>query len=415
MFLTQKRRAEPDGAGPMELLSATGVAGAAAGDLQERAQRVARVAAAHAAEVDVAGRFPQECVAALKAERLLGILVPKSLGGEGASLGEVADVCFLLGQSCSSSGMIYAMHQVKVGCLTRHFGNRAPLARILRTLCEAQLLLASSTTEGQRGGDIRSSEAPIEHHDDGHISLERRASVISYGAHADGVVTTARRAADAAASDQVLVAFLRSDYTLTRLQGWDALGMRGTCSEGYTLKARADAGQILPDPYEVIHARTMVPFAHLLWGSVWAGIAAGATQRAQAFIRNAMRHGNGQLPPGAPQFTRAVTTLRTLRSMLTTALRRYAECMNDPEALGSLDFQTLITLTKVEASELAATTVMCAMRACGLSGYRNDGDYSIGRFLRDVLSSPIMINNDRILSNFGSTALMSPIPRFLSE
>lgn len=398
-----------------QVLAGRGAVGAAPGDLRARAERVAQVAAAHAGAVDSAGRFPQEAVAALKAERLLGIFVPKSLGGEGAGLGEVADVCFLLGQSCSSSGMVYAMHQVKVGCITRHRGDRGVLERILRSLCAEQLLLASSTTEGQRGGDIRSSEAPIEYQDGGRITLERRASVISYGAHADGVVTTARRAADAAPSDQVLVALLKSDYTLTRLQGWDALGMRGTCSEGYTLKAQADAGQVLPEPYELIHSRTMVPFAHLLWGSVWAGIAAGATGRAQAFIRNAMRHGNGQLPPGAPQFTKALATLRTLRSMLATSLRRYIQCMDDPKALATLDFQTLITLTKVEASELAAATVMSAMRACGLSGYRNDGDYSIGRYLRDVLSSPIMINNDRILSNLASSALMSPIPRFLSE
>ena len=70
----------------------------------------------------------------------------------------------------------------------------------------------------------------------------------------------------------------------------------------------------------------------------------------------------------------------------------------------------MITLTKVEASELAAATVMSAMRACGLSGYRNDGDYSLGRHLRDVLSSPIMINNDRILSNLATPALMSADP-----
>jgi len=398
-----------------QLLAGRGAVGAAPGDLRARAERVAQVAAAHAAAVDSAARFPQEAVAALKAERLLGILVPKSLGGEGVSLSEVADVCFLLGQSCSSTGMVYAMHQVKVGCITRHHGDRTALEQTLRSLCAEQLLLASSTTEGQRGGDIRSSEAPIEYHDGGRISLERRASVISYGAYADGVVTTARRAADAAPSDQVLVVFLKADYTLAKIQGWDALGMRGTCSEGYTLKAQGDAGQILPEPYEGIHSRTMVPFAHLLWGSVWAGIAAGATQRAQAFIRNAMRHGNGQLPPGAPQFTKALATLRTLRSMLATSLRRYSQCMDDPKALAALDFQTLITLTKVEASELAAATVMSAMRACGLSGYRNDGDYSIGRYLRDVLSSPIMINNDRILSNLASPALMSPIPKFLSE
>ena len=85
------------------------------------------------------------------------------------------------------------------------------------------------------------------------------------------------------------------------------------------------------------------------------------------------------------------------------------------QALAALDFQTLITLTKVEASELAAQTVMSAMRACGLSGYRNDSEYSIGRYLRDVLSSPIMINNDRILANLATPVLMSPMASSLRD
>ncbi len=62
----------------------------------------------------------------------------------------------------------------------------------------------------------------------------------------------------------------------------------------------------------------------------------------------------------------------------------------------SLDYQSAMALTKVEASELAVQTVMSCYRTCGLAGYRNDGDVSIGRHLRDILSSPIMINNDRI-------------------
>jgi acyl-CoA dehydrogenase len=69
----------------------------------------------------------------------------------------------------------------------------------------------------------------------------------------------------------------------------------------------------------------------------------------------------------------------------------------------------MIHLTKVEASELAVSAVLSAFRACGLAGYRNDGDFTLGRSLRDVLSSPIMINNERILASLGSTALMSPI------
>ena len=69
--------------------------------------------------------------------------------------------------------------------------------------------------------------------------------------------------------------------------------------------------------------------------------------------------------------------------------------------LESVDFQTGINLLKVNASELAVATVMSAMQACGLSGYRNDSEFSLGRHLRDILSSPIMISNDRILANIG--------------
>jgi acyl-CoA dehydrogenase len=70
----------------------------------------------------------------------------------------------------------------------------------------------------------------------------------------------------------------------------------------------------------------------------------------------------------------------------------------------------MITLTKVQVSELAVTTVLTCMRACGLSGFRNDGEFSIGRHLRDVMSAPLMINNDRILANLATTSLMTPLP-----
>jgi len=100
---------------------------------------------------------------------------------------------------------------------------------------------------------------------------------------------------------------------------------------------------------------------------------------------------------------------------LATSLRTYERNMNDPKALASVDFQSVITLTKVEASELAVSIVMSAMRACGLSGYRSDGDFTLGRHLRDVLSSPIMINNDRILANLATSSLMTPIPTSMRD
>ena len=378
--------------------------------LMDRAEQVARVAAEQAEDVDVRGRFPREAMAALKAERLLGAMVPARLGGEGASITELAEVCHRLGQACASTAMIFAMHQIKAACLVNHYEGSAWHADFLRELAISQLLLASSTTEGQGGGDVRSSLAPIER-DGATIRLERAATVMSYGAQADAVVTTARRAPDAAPSDQVLVVFRARDYRLTETGAWETLGMRGTRSAGFALAAEGHELQVLPQPYAEIHAQTMTPVAHLLWSSVWAGVAAASVERARLFLRKAARA--GQTPPAAAHFNRAAGQLRQLRALIAGALTRYETIREDAAALTAFDFQTEITLLKVESSELALSTVMSAMRTCGLSGYRNDGAASQGRALRDILSAPIMINNDRILANLGASAVMAETPRGL--
>lgn len=392
------------------LAAVPGVPNWRADDILTRARRVAAVAAQHAGAVDREARFPAEAIAAAKAEGLMGVLVPVALGGEGASHGEVVEVCYLLGQACASAAMIYAMHQVKAACVVRHGVGSHWHEGFMRRMVAEQLLLASSTTEGQAGGNVRSSAAPVTYAG-GRIGLDRDASVISYGLEADALVTTARRSADAAPSDQVLLILDRADYSLTLTQTWDTLGMRGTASSGFALKADADVVQIMPQPYEVIHARSMVPAAHLFWTAAWAGVAASATERARRFIRKAARGAGGQLPPAAGYLAKAMGSLRSLRALIATLLERYEVIKDDQEALAALEFQNAINLLKVDVSELAVETVTAAMRATGLSGYRNDSDASLGRHLRDILSAPIMINNDRILANLTASSLVAELPQ----
>jgi acyl-CoA dehydrogenase len=348
----------------------------------------------------------------MRVERLLGIQVSKALGGEGATITETADICYTLGRACASTAMIYAMHQTKVACIGSH-GNGWH-THLLKRLKDDQLLFASSTTEGQGGGNVRSSTAALVRGGD-QISLIRDATVISYGAEADGVVTTARRAEDAEATDQVLAVFLKDQYELETTGGWDTLGMRGTCSSGFKLKAKGSVEQILPVPYDQIHSRTMTPVAHLLWSSVWAGIAAAAVSKAELFVRRAMRGSGGQLPPGAAHLNRAKSSLKMLRNLISAALARYERALHDDKLQTSIEFQSAMALTKVEASELAVETVMSCYRTCGLAGYRNDGDVSISRHLRDVLSSPIMINNERIIANMANAQTITGVPSSLSD
>jgi acyl-CoA dehydrogenase len=402
--------------GPVQAVRSMGNdSGTSAPGFAARTQRVAAVAAEHALIVDRDSRFPAEAIRAAQNEGLLGAAVPPDLGGEGASIGDIVDVCYSLGRACASTGMIFAMHQACVACILQHGRESAWHRSLIQRLHCEQMLLASSTTEGNRGGDVRTSASPVETRGGTRIALDRMATVISYGEAADAIVTTARRSADAASSDQVLAVFLKQDYALERLNGWDALGMRGTCSDGFKLVASGEREQILPTAYAEIHARTMMPVTHLVWSSVWAGVAAAAVDRARTFVRKVAHQAGGTMPPAATHLTRAGASLRALRGIIAAAVQRFESVANDAVVLESIDFQTSMNLLKVNASELAVTTVMSAMQACGLSGYRNNGEFSIGRHLRDILSSPIMISNDRIIANVGAASLLSGVPASLRD
>ena len=141
----------------------------------------------------------------------------------------------------------------------------------LAELARHQWLIASATSEIGVGGDLRRSLCAVER-DGARIRVIKQAPVISYGEEADDILLTARRAPDAAPSDQVLVLVRNADVRLTRTGDWDTLGMRGTRSLGFTLDAVAPE-QIVPVPFADIASQTMLPVSHVLWTSLWLGLA----------------------------------------------------------------------------------------------------------------------------------------------
>ncbi|WP_431855630.1 acyl-CoA dehydrogenase family protein [Azospirillum sp.] len=379
--------------------------------LVQRAREVGtQVAASHADAVDRDARFPAEAFAALKAARLLGAMVPRDFGGEGATLADIAAVCHELAQHCPSTGMIYAMHQIQVACVVQHGQQSAWHRTLLERLAAEQLLLASATTEAGIGGDVRSSSCAVEA-SGGRFRLEKNASVISYGEAADGILVTARRTPDSPASDQVIVAVLKDDCRLEQTVGWDTLGMRGTCSMGYRLSAEAGTEQILPLPYADISARTMLPTTHILWASMWLGIATDAVGRARAFVRAEARKKPGSTPPGALRLAEATTMLNQMRASIVGAVRQYEEAQyqetaGDADRLTSMGFAVAMNTLKVGAAQTLVRIVEQALLVCGLNGYRNDSEYSVARHLRDAHSAPLMISNDRILGNTANLLLV---------
>ncbi|MEA2169033.1 MAG: acyl-CoA dehydrogenase [Solirubrobacteraceae bacterium] len=355
------------------------------------------VAAKHAADVDVRARFPVESVDALKELGALSAFLDPSYGGAGVSFAALAEACFVLGKRCGASAMVFAMHQIQVVTLARHAAGQPFFEDHLRRIAAEQRLVASVTSEVGTGGDMGSSIAAITPGAEGQgQTFSKQAPTVSYGAYADDLLTTVRRAPEAEAGDQVIV-LTRADQHVLDPQGtWDPFGMRGTCSPGYVVSATFAADQVVAQPFSQIAPQSMVPVSHVLWSHLWLGIATDAFDRSRAFVRAAAKRTPGVTPPAATKLSHVMGELQLLRGEVKAGLADYVEHCEDPEWLMTMAAALRFNNLKIASSEQAPRICQGAMGVSGIVGFKNDTPFAVGRHLRDSMSACLMVANDRI-------------------
>jgi acyl-CoA dehydrogenase len=220
---------------------------------------------------------------------------------------------------------------------------------------------------------------------------------------------TCRRDAEAPRNDQVLVLLQKRDCELTATSNWDTLGMRGTCSPGFSLRANAAMEQIVPGSFADSSAQSMVPYSHILWAAVWYGIAVAAAAKAGRSVRAAARKRIGSVPPSAAHLAALSTDLQLMRANLFAVAEefdRIDDTSNGRAALMSMEWSLKLNNLKISTSNAAPRAVHQALQIIGVAGYRNDTPCSVGRHYRDVLSASLMISNDRIAEQSASMLLV---------
>ncbi len=368
--------------------------------VQDASKIAADVAAPFAGQVDKDGRFPHEAIQALREAGLLGAYFPAEIGGAGASMADMAAICYVLGQYCANTAMVFAMHQIQVSCLVHHGLQVDGLRTFAAEAAEQQKLLASATTETGVGGDVRTSICAVDLTQT-EFSLTKNTPVISYADEADAILVTARRSATAPSSDQVIVVVDKSDATLEQTHGWDTLGMRGTRSNGYVLTARGSSDRVLPLPYADISTQTMLPVSHMVWASLWLGIGTDAVRIARAHLRTNARKSAGQAPAEAADVAMLFADLEMIRATVASAVQMYEKTGRDPLSLTAPGFTLRMNALKTSVSVAVRKIVGDSLHVCGIAGYRNDSSESLGRHLRDAHSAALMVHNERILANNG--------------
>lgn len=368
-------------------------------------RRIAGVAAAHADDVDRNARFPVEALGALRDARTLSALVPAHLGGSDVGLRAVADACYELARGCSATAMVFAMHHIQVGTIVRHLQPESWFEQYLAELCREQRLIASVTSEVGTGGDMARSLAavtPATGNDTptaaGNLTIEKQAPTVSYGAHAEDFLTTVRRSPEAEQSDQVMVLHRGSQTTLEPTGTWDTIGMRGTCSPGFVVRAAFSPEQVLATPFATMMSESIVPLSHILWSYVWLGIATEAFERGRSFVREAARRKPGDPVPAGHRLSQVMAELSMLRSEVSRALADFEEqsAVAGREPLSTLASVLRFNNLKLAASEQAPRICAAVLEVIGIMAYKNDSPFGVGRQLRDSLSARLMVSNERI-------------------
>ncbi len=346
----------------------------------------------NAAAYDRDASFPDKSVAALAEAGLL------TLEGSSLSTADLTTIGRILGGACGSTAMIWAMHHVQVACVQRHAMNEPRLLESLAKLRSTGGVMASVTSEVGIGGDLLHSKTSCV--TDGDITtVTKDASTVSYGAQASSFLITARRGPDSPSSDQVAVLADRDQVKLTPKGTWNPMGMRGTCSPPFLVEAEVQSTQVLPVPFSDIAAQTMVPLSHILWSSVWLGMAEEALGRASAVVRAKRKTGALE---NDRRLAVAETPLRLVRSHLRTVVEAY-----DAGYDSSLDPNVVLELNdlKLAASTLTVECVQRCLEIIGIAGYQESGPLSVTRILRDLYSARLMITNERLIA-INSTLLL---------
>jgi acyl-CoA dehydrogenase len=365
----------------------------------ETVERIAdEVAAPNADDVDRNARFPSETIDALREQGALSAFVPAELDGGGVSFEAVARACFELGRRCGASAMVFAMHQIQVVTIARHLDDAPWFEGYLRDVAGEQRLVASVTSEVGTGGDMGRSVAAVTPSGDGTCSFEKQAPTVSYGEYADDLFTTLRRSPEAEPGDQVLALTRKDQLNLEQTGTWDPLGMRGTCSPGYVVRAEFPSEQVLPAPFARVMPESMVPVSHILWSHLWLGIATDAFDRARAFVRASAKRKPGEPLPVAQRLSHLMSQLALLRAEVDLALREFCEASEEPgrDRLSTMATVLRFNNLKIAASEQAPLVCQGALEVCGIMGFKNDTPFSVGRHLRDTMSACLMVANERI-------------------
>lgn len=368
----------------------------------ETADRVSRdVLAAHAAEVDGDGRWPEEALSALAESGLLGLALPLDVGGQGAGPRTVAAVVGRLAEGCASTAMIYMMHLCASQVIAQ--AEAFPLREsVLRSIASGEHLstLAFSEKGSRSHFWAPVSQARVE--GDRHLVSAEKSWVTSAG-RADSYVVSTRSASGTEMTASTLYYIPRDAPGVAVSGPWNGIGLRGNASAPMRLEAvPVPASHRLSGEGEGFNAMLSVvlPWFQLCSASVSVGIAAAATEATRRHL----------LASRLEHLDASLASLMNLRARLAQmqigvdTQRAFLEHVAGRMENAGPDTMLAVLESKAAAAEAALQVTDLAMRTCGGAAFSRH--LGVDRNFRDARAGWVMAPTTDVLHDFIGKALL---------
>lgn len=347
-------------------------------DLESLADRMS----SRASKYDVSGDFPAEDFDDLRAAGLLGLMVPRRLGGAGASFAEYTDVAMRLGSGAGATALIFNMHASVTGALAhipeelvRQFGAPESFAasrdRVLQAAASGALYAVAMSERGI-GSRLSKVRTSYERTDSG-FRITGAKTFVSGAGHADAYLVAARNGASE--EPEVSYFLVPSGPGVEVQPTWDSLGMRATASHDLHLHADV-GGDALVGGIEgtaLLLAQVMPQWLVASYAAVYVGVA-------KAVLRHGAEHlverGLQKLPMVRARMGRADAQVAAAELVVRNAARLVTE---DP---GSPETNRWVWRAKLVAGDTAAEVAFSVLEAAGASAMRRG--HPLERLYRDA-------------------------------
>ncbi|MFD2766638.1 acyl-CoA dehydrogenase family protein [Micromonospora eburnea] len=347
----------------------------------EAARRLTPRLAARAAEHDRDGSFPVDDFADLREAGLFGLMVPRELGGVGATFAEYAAVATELARGNGATALVFNMHASVTGALGAVTEELAEALGVPDEAMAARDRLLRAAAEGawyavamsERGAGARLSQLstvyePVE----GGWHIKGSKTFCSGAGHPDGYLVAARSAADQSVVSQFLVP---AGEGITVEPTWDSLGMRATSSHDLHLDVTVPADRLLGgvEGLALVVAQLMPHWLVASYAAVYVGVARAAIDAAAEHLNARNLAG---LPAVRARLGRADAAVAAAELVVAEAARRV------DEAPGDADTNRWVWRAKLLAGTTAADVAASMLEAAGTSATRRG--HPLERLYRDA-------------------------------